>query len=109
MVRDRRVQGSERSVVEEPRGDLEVEQGRGAEHVTQSGISFRLLEPESSFSQGPPKIVSPRPTPNCGATCGPPIRCGAKSLNISLDGPATAWHVTQFAFPNPIRGNVKER
>jgi hypothetical protein len=34
-----------------------------------------------------------------GAICGIPATCCLKSLNISFDAPATAWHWTQPALP----------
>jgi hypothetical protein len=51
--------------------------------------------PKSSFWPGPSNVTFAID----GATCGTPITCSRKSLNISFDDPETAWQPTQPALP----------
>ena len=100
MVRNRRLQRAEGSVVEEGRGHLQVAQRRGAEGVPQRRIAARFARSQNPRSRrGRRRSRCRVPMPNSGASCGPPIRCGLKSLNISLDWPATAWQATHPALP----------
>ncbi len=55
--------------------------------------------PKSSSASGPSNTTFPLSTPNTGAICGTATTWLRKSLNISFEPPATAWHSTQRARP----------
>ena len=72
---------------------------RGAELVSVCRIPGDLLKPEVFILPGPVENDVPFPDTKIGAICGTPATWFLKSLNISFDWPATAWHTTHRAFP----------
>jgi len=86
--------------VEERRRHGEVAQRRRPELVAVGAVAVTCSRPKSSFCPGPSNAA----LVFFGATCGTPNTRLEKSLNISLDFPATAWQATHPALPKKKQG-----